>query len=109
MESEVFLKEVLIKSMAQAIPNYVMTCFNFPLTLCNDLNALCARFRWGSSHSEKKNHWLSWKKLCLHKNCGGLGFRDLILFNQAMLAEQSWRLIKFPNSLLAKVLCGRYF
>lgn len=26
-----------------------------------------------------------------------------------MLTKQSWKLIKFPNSLLAKVLLGRYF
>ena len=39
---------------------------------------------------------------------GGLGFRDMKIFNQAMLGRQCWRLLTEPNSLCAKVLKGRY-
>ena len=37
-------KEVLIKVVAQSIPTYTMGVFLLPAKLCNELNALCARF-----------------------------------------------------------------
>lgn len=39
---------------------------------------------------------------------GGLGLRDLGCLNQALLAKVAWRLLKNPDSSLAKVLVGKY-
>jgi hypothetical protein len=54
-------------------------------------------------------HWLSWDKMASPKSHGGIGFRDLRIFNQALLARQSWRLIKFLDSLYAQLLNARYY
>lgn len=42
------------------------------------------------------------------KKMGGMGFKDLRLFNNSLLAKQVWRLIRHPNSIVARVLKGRY-
>jgi hypothetical protein len=38
-----------------------------------------------------------------------MGFREMHLFNQALLGKQGWRLITNPQSLCAQVLRGRYY
>jgi len=38
-----------------------------------------------------------------------MGYRDLHLFNLAMLARQGWRLLMEPESLCAHVLRAKYY
>ena len=102
-------KEILIKAVAQSIPTYTMGVFQLPVKLCEELQALCARFWWGQIGNERKIHWLSWEKLTRPKSEGGIGFKDLRQFNLAMLAKQGWRLLQDQESLLFKCLKARYF
>lgn len=56
----------------------------------------------------KKVHWKKWQILTLPKEGGGLGFRDLTLFNKALLAKQVWKIISNPDSHVARVYKARY-
>ena len=81
-------KEILIKAVAQAVPSYTMSCFKLPDTLCEELTEMVRQFWWGQVKEEKKLAWMSWEKMCLPKEKGGMGFRDLKKFNLALLAKQ---------------------
>jgi hypothetical protein len=102
-------KDVLIKAIAQAIPTYAMSCFDLIKTLCDDIGTMISRFWWAQQENENKLHWLSWELMCSRKEKGGMGFRDLHLFNLAMLARQGWRLLLDPDSLCAQVLKAKYY
>jgi hypothetical protein len=102
-------KEILIKSVLQAIPVYVMGLFKLPDSVCEDLTRISRNFWWGAENRKRKTHWKSWDCLTKPKNQGGLGFRDFKLFNQALLSRQAWRLIDNPDSLCARVLKAKYY
>ena len=102
-------KEIMLKSVAQAIPTYVMSCFRLPDSICENLRATISNHWWGFEGGKKKMHWRSWDWLTTPKFLGGMGFRDMKLFNQAMLGRQCWRLLTSPDSLCARVLKGRYY
>ena len=53
--------------------------------------------------------WVAWITMTRAKKDGGLGFRDIQCFNDALLAKLSWRIMKSPSCLLARVLRGKYF
>lgn len=103
-------REVLLKSVAQALPTYYsMSCFLLPVNTCKRMRQSIANYWWGSSADNRHIHWLRWDRLTLTKCDGGMGFRDLRMFNLALLGKQGWRIMTRPESLCTRVLKGRYF
>ena len=102
-------KEILIKSIAQAVSVFAMMVFKIPKNICKEMTSAISQFWWGNDNDQKRIHWQQWWKLCMLKEKGGIGFKDLLSFNSAMLAKQVWRLLSEPDSLCARVLRARYY
>lgn len=102
-------REVFIKAVAQAITTYAMSVFKLPKDIVNPFTFLSIGFGWGHDPTGRKIHWVSGMRLCLRKDAGGLGFRDLQSFNDVLLAKQLWRLVQDESTLVFKLVKSRYF
>ena len=52
-------REILVKDVAQAVPTYIMSCFQLLKTLCKDLENMMRKFWWGQRDDEKKIAWVN--------------------------------------------------
>ena len=102
-------REILLKAVVQAIPTFAMSCFKLPVSLCKEIEMQIRKFWWGERGGQRKIHWNSWETLCKSKSEGGMGFKELVRFNEAMLAKQIWRLHTEKETLLYKVFSTKYF
>lgn len=66
-------------------------------------------FFWGRHSNGGGISWSTWERLCSPKSVGGLGVKNLKLFNMDMLAKQGWRIMNNVNPLVTNILKARYF
>jgi hypothetical protein len=102
-------KEVMIKSVLQAIPSYIMSIYLLPEGTIKDIERMMNSFWWGGGTNNNGIKWLAWDRMTNTKSQGGLGFRDLHTFNLAMIAKQGWNIMTKPQSLVARIYKARYF
>ena len=62
-------KEVLIKSVAQAVSTYSMSCFKLPRGLCEHINGILQIFWWGSKEGKRKTCWVAWDEMIKPSTC----------------------------------------
>jgi hypothetical protein len=103
-------KEVVIKSVLQVIPSYVIGVYLLPDSTIKDIERMMNSFWWGGGANNNKGiRWLAWDRMTHPKSQGRMGFRDLHAFNLAMIAKQRWNILTKPHTLVAKLYKARYF
>ncbi|KAK2457421.1 hypothetical protein QL285_004692 [Trifolium repens] len=108
----------LINSVLSSLPLYFFSFFKAPVGVLKDLVCIQRRFLWGGGLDTKKMCWVSWDRICQPKDRGGLGIKNLAIFNSSLLCKWKWRclvdseapwhdLLKFRyGSLVANFLYG---
>jgi len=94
--------------VAQAIRTYMMSFFFIPMEICNQMKIIICRFWWGLENRLKEIAVDKVDHFVYIQEGRGMGFRTFRDFNEAIFAEQTWRLINYPNSL-AMCLKEKYY
>lgn len=62
----------------------------------------------GVEKEKRKIAWVSWDKICMTKEEGGLGIKNLNLFNLALLGKWAWKLVVGGKELWLNILKSKY-
>lgn len=100
---------VMIKSVAQAIPSFIMQTMMLSRGTLARMDKMIRDFFWGFKDSYSHNMYLkSWNSICLPKELGGLGIRSMIDINAALLSKMAWKLCVIDDKPWAQLIHARY-
>jgi hypothetical protein len=90
------------------MPLYFFSFYKAPSCVLKQLVRIQRNFLWGGGVEEKKLCWVKWDQVSLPKFKGGLGVKNLALFNLALLSKWKWRCLDERNALWTELLNFRY-
>ena len=71
----------LLKSTLSSLPTYYLSLFTIPKAVASRLECIQRNFLWGSAVECFKYSLVTWEKVCLPRELGGLGIQKLVPFN----------------------------
>ncbi|CAA7051323.1 unnamed protein product [Microthlaspi erraticum] len=98
----------LTRSVLSSIPVHIMSTIVLPQSIVTRLDKVARAFLWGDTEEKRRQHLVSWEKVCTPKPEGGLGIRQTQAMNKALVAKLGWRLIHEEEALWARVLRCKY-
>lgn len=99
----------LIKAVLVSIPIYYMSVGELAQSTIGELNKLVRLFFWGQTGEERHMSLIAWDKICQTYDKGGLGIRNLKLFNQSLLLKAVWQVASNSDKIWVQVVRAKYF
>ncbi|XP_056688091.1 uncharacterized protein [Spinacia oleracea] len=100
----------LINSVLLSLHMYWAQVYVLPKQVLYEINKICRSFLWSGKAYNTKPSNISLAQSCCHKKEGGLGFRDVVKWNIALMGKYVWAVaskqdnvwIKWVNAVYVK-------
>ena len=89
----------LINSVLMGISSYWCQMFILPKKVISCINSICRSFLWFGTADSHKPRLVNWKAVCKPKKVGGLGIRNLYIWNQSVVGKMAWHIHMMKESL----------
>jgi hypothetical protein len=99
---------VLLNAVLNAIPIFYLSFMKIPVSVWKKIRRIQRDFLWGCQGDRKKINWIKWDTICLPKNKGGLGVRDVRVVNISLLTKWRWRLLHEDNAVWKEGVKSKY-
>ncbi|XP_074315230.1 uncharacterized protein LOC141651414 [Silene latifolia] len=91
-------KVTLINSVIFGIEAFWCASLLLPKGIIKELESKCRKFLWGTT-GNRRFIFFSWEKVCRARKHGGLGIREVLSWNKALLLHMFWKLCHKPTSI----------
>ena len=95
-------KLIIINSILIGAIRHYLSIFRIPATIVKKIYSIIAGFFWKDRFG-KGIHWKSRALIQTPRFAGGLGIRNVGLYNHALLMKKVWRIKNHPQLLLSRV------
>jgi hypothetical protein len=87
-------KQCWHNSVLNSILIFYLSFLKVPKKILKMIVRIQMEFLWGGARGSRRICWVNWNKVCQPKSKGGLGVKDLRVFNLCPLAKWRWQLIQ---------------
>jgi hypothetical protein len=98
----------LIKSTLSSLPTYFLSLFPILTSIAHRIEKIQRDFLWGGLGDEFKYHLVNWHQICRPIQEGGLGVKQMVDFNNALLGKWHWRFANEKTALWREVIVSKY-
>lgn len=89
----------LIDSILNSMINYRLSVFLFPKKVIKSVERFCCSFLSNGVPDSALGAKVKWRSVCQPRTMGGLGLKDLNVWNKANIARQIWLIFSESGSL----------
>ncbi|KAI5447832.1 hypothetical protein KIW84_015326 [Lathyrus oleraceus] len=101
-------KVTLLNSVINNLPIFLLSFFKAPKCVLEDIIKIQRNFLWGDGGGSRKMCWVSWDKICLKTEEGGLGVKHVEWFNLSLMSKWGWRFLNDKHAIWFNLLQFRY-
>ncbi|XP_057760132.1 uncharacterized protein LOC130980472 [Arachis stenosperma] len=98
----------LVNAVMASIPVYNMQVSLLPKYACDKIDSLMRQFLWKGQANGRGLPLVKWDIAITSKKAGGLGVRDTLCANMALLGKLVWDCLNNKNKLWVQVLTHKY-
>lgn len=98
----------LVNSVLMSIHSYWAQITILPKKMLQEVERICRAFLWKGVYSYDGSGPVAWSKLCVEKKFGGMGIRNIHIWNKATIGKFVWAITAKKYTLLVKWIHSVY-